>query len=39
MTVILAMLLQGGCKSVFCVSAVPAALAKEFCPREKVSKA
>jgi hypothetical protein len=34
------MLHQGGCKTiVFVVSAVPAALAKDFCPREKIFKA
>jgi hypothetical protein len=29
-------ILQGGCKSLFVVSAVPAALAKDFCPRGKI---
>jgi hypothetical protein len=33
------MLLQGGCKSMGVVSEVPAALAKEFCPKEKIFKA
>ena len=32
-------ILQGGCKSLFFVSAVSAALAKDFCPREKIFKA
>jgi hypothetical protein len=34
MTVIKAMLLLGGCKSMFFGSAVPAAIAKDCCPRE-----
>jgi hypothetical protein len=33
------MLLPGGCKSMVFGSAVPAALAKDFCPREKIFKA
>jgi hypothetical protein len=33
------MLLQGGCKSIVFESEVPAALAKDFCPREKIFKA
>jgi hypothetical protein len=39
MTVIKAVLSPGGCKFMFFGEAVPARLAKDFCPREKIFKA